>query len=50
MMMIILKIVKVKLLIEGIEEEGLSLARLYILGLSRDYIRRLVGAKGEFRP
>jgi len=31
-------------LIEGIEEEGLSLARLYIPGLSRDYIRRLVGA------
>ncbi|GAI06284.1 unnamed protein product, partial [marine sediment metagenome] len=31
-------------LIEGIEEEGLSLARLYILGLSRDYIRRLVRA------
>lgn len=31
-------------LIEGIEEEGLSLARLYIPGLSRYYIRRLVGA------
>ena len=31
-------------LIEGIEEEGLSLARMYIPGLSRDYIRRLVGA------
>lgn len=29
-------------LIEGIEEEGLSLARLYIPGLSRYYIRRLV--------
>jgi len=29
-------------LIEGIEEEGLNLARLYILGLSRYYIRRLV--------
>ena len=31
-------------LIEGIEEEGLNLARLYIPGLSRHYIRRLVGA------
>ncbi len=31
-------------LIEGIEEEGLGLARMYIPGLSRDYIRRLVGA------
>jgi helicase len=31
-------------LIEGIEEEGLSLARMYIPGLSRDYIRRLMGA------
>jgi len=31
-------------LIEGIEEEGLVLARMYIPGLSRDYIRRLVGA------
>jgi len=31
-------------LIEGIEEEGLSLARMYIPGLSRDHIRRLVGA------
>jgi len=31
-------------LIEGIEEEGLSLARMYIPGLSRDYIRRLVEA------
>ena len=31
-------------LIEGIGEEGLSLARMYIPGLSRDYIRRLVGA------
>ncbi|GAI96318.1 unnamed protein product, partial [marine sediment metagenome] len=30
-------------LIEGIEEEWLSLARMYIPGLSRDYIRRLVG-------
>jgi helicase len=29
-------------LVEGIEEEGLSLARLYIPGLSRYYIRRLV--------
>ena len=29
-------------LIEGIEEEGLNLARLYIPGLSRYYIRRLV--------
>ncbi|GAI72670.1 unnamed protein product, partial [marine sediment metagenome] len=31
-------------LIEGIEEKGLSLARMYIPGLSRDYIGRLVGA------
>jgi len=31
-------------LIEGIGEEGLSLARMYIPGLSRDYIRRLLGA------
>ncbi|MBA7529687.1 hypothetical protein ES705_21885 [subsurface metagenome] len=31
-------------LIEGIEEEGLNLARLYIPGLSRYYIRRLVRA------
>jgi len=31
-------------MIEGIEEEWLSLARMYIPGLSRDYIRRLVGA------
>ena len=31
-------------LIEGIKEEGLNLARLYIPGLSRYYIRRLVGA------
>ncbi|GAH99954.1 unnamed protein product, partial [marine sediment metagenome] len=29
-------------LIEGIEEEGLNLTRLYIPGLSRYYIRRLV--------
>jgi len=31
-------------LIEGVEEEGLGLARLYIPGLSRYYIRRLVRA------
>jgi len=31
-------------LIEGVEEEGLNLANLYIPGLSRYYIRRLVGA------
>jgi len=31
-------------LIEGIEEEGLGLARLYIPGLSRYYIKRLVKA------
>jgi len=31
-------------LIEGIEEEGLNLARLYIPGLNRYYIRRLVRA------
>ena len=31
-------------LIEGIEEEGLNLAKLYIPGLSRYYIRRLLGA------
>ncbi|MHC2995428.1 MAG: DEAD/DEAH box helicase [Candidatus Atribacteria bacterium] len=31
-------------LIEGVEEEGLNLARLYIPGLSRYYIKRLVGA------
>jgi len=31
-------------LIEGIEEEGLNLARLYIPGLSRYYIKRLVRA------
>ncbi|GAI29172.1 unnamed protein product, partial [marine sediment metagenome] len=29
-------------LIEGVEEEGLNLARLYIPGLSRYYIKRLV--------
>jgi helicase len=31
-----------KRLIEGIKEEGLNLARLYIPGLSRDYIGKLV--------
>jgi len=31
-------------LIEGIEEEGLNLARLYIRGVSRYYIKRLVKA------
>jgi len=31
-------------LIEGVEEEGLGLARLYIPGLNRYYIRRLVRA------
>jgi len=34
-------------LIEGIGEEGLSLARMYIPGLSRDYIRRLVEVSQE---
>jgi helicase len=33
-----------KRLIEGVEEEGLSLARMCIPGLSRYYIRKLVGA------
>jgi len=31
-------------LIEGIEEEGLNLVKLYIPGLSRYYIRKLLGA------
>lgn len=31
-------------LIEGVEEKGLNLANLYIPGLSRNYIRRLVEA------
>jgi len=31
-------------LIDGVEEEGLSLSRMHITGLNRDYIRRLVGA------
>jgi hypothetical protein len=31
-------------LIDGVEEEGLKLGRLHIPGLSRYYIRRLVGA------
>jgi len=31
-------------LVEGIQEEGINLALLYIPGLSRYYIRRLVGA------
>lgn len=39
---------KIKLLserlIDGVEEEGLSLSRIHIPGLSRDYIGRLVGA------
>jgi len=33
-----------KRLVEGVQEEGLNLALLYIPGLSRYYIRRLVGA------
>jgi helicase len=31
-------------LVDGVEEEGLSLSRMHIPGLSRYYIRRLVGA------